>query len=68
MGEILLVDALLRCLKLSKDSIGALAVVVDPINEYAERFYAKYGFIRLPDSGRMFIPMKTIAQLAEKLN
>lgn len=40
-----------------------MAVVVDPIDDNARRFYLKYGFINLPDSGRMFIPMGTIAQL-----
>lgn len=68
IGELLLVDALLRCLKLSDESIGAMAVVVDPINSFAQQFYAQYGFIQLPDSGRMFIPMKTIAQFAEELS
>lgn len=67
IGELLLVDALLRCLKLSNDSIGALAVVVDPINPFAQQFYRRYGFIELPDSGRMFLPMKTIAALATEL-
>ncbi len=68
LGETLLVDALFRCLKLSSKSIGALAVVVDPINEHAVQFYSKYGFILLPDSGRMFMPMKTIEQLAKHTN
>lgn len=68
IGEFLLVDALLRCLRLSNESIGALAVVVDPINQYARQFYSRYGFIHLQDSRRMFIPMKTIEQLLEVLN
>lgn len=63
LGEILLLDALFRSFTLSNESIGAMAVVVDPINERAKRFYEKYGFELLPDSGKMFLPMKTIAQL-----
>lgn len=64
MGKLILVDALKRSYELSK-TIGSLAVVVDPIDKDAERFYDKYGFIKLPDSGKMFLPMKTIGQLFE---
>ncbi|WP_445732679.1 GNAT family N-acetyltransferase [Mariniflexile sp.] len=64
VGKLLLVDALKRSYKISK-SIASFAVVVDPIDEDAERFYAKYGFIKLPDSGKMFLPMNTIKTLFE---
>lgn len=64
IGKILLVDTLKRCFDTS-DSIGAFAVIVDPIDKEAERFYEKYGFIKLPDSGKMFLPMKTIKELFE---
>ena len=64
IGELLLVDALKRSYEISK-SIGSFAVVVDPIDEDAERFYEKYGFIKLPDSGKMFLPMNTIKELFE---
>lgn len=61
-GSFLLIDALKRSYTISKQ-IASAAVVVDPINEAAHSFYKKYGFIALPDSKRMFLPMKTIAQL-----
>lgn len=61
-GEILLIDALKRCYEYSKE-FGSFAVVVDPINEEAENFYSKYEFIKLPDSKKMFIAMKTLDQL-----
>jgi len=64
VGKILLIDALRRSYEISK-SIGSFAVVVDPIDEDAERFYDKYGFIKLPDSGKMFLPMNTIRTLFE---
>lgn len=64
MGKLILVDALKRSYELSK-TIGSFAVVVDPIDKDTERFYDKYGFIKLPDSGKMFLPMKTIGQLFE---
>ncbi len=62
IGKYLLIDALKRSYETSKQ-IGSLAVIVDPLDEEAERFYEKYGFIKLPDSGKMFLPMKTIQQL-----
>jgi predicted GNAT family N-acyltransferase len=61
-GEFLLVDALFRCLDIS-ESLGTMAVVVDPIDKTAQSFYEKYGFILLPGSGKMFLPIKTIKQL-----
>lgn len=64
IGKLILVDALKRSYELSK-TIGSFAVVVDPIDQEAENFYQKYGFIKLPDSGKMFLPMKTIGQLFE---
>ena len=50
IGEFLLIDALSRSLKLSNKSIGAMAVVTDPINEKAQDFYKRYGFLELPSS------------------
>lgn len=63
LGEHLLMDALFRAFTISEKSIGAMAVIVDPINEYATSFYSKYGFIKLPDSGKMFLPMNVIKQI-----
>lgn len=65
LGELLLLDALKRCYDASLN-IGSMAVVVDPIDEAARNFYLKYGFIDLPDSGKMFLSMKTIASLFSK--
>ncbi|MEJ6981221.1 GNAT family N-acetyltransferase [Pedobacter sp. P351] len=61
-GELLLMDALDRCLRLSTQ-LGTLAVIVDPIDEKAVSFYRKYGFLSLKDSEKMFLPMETIRQL-----
>lgn len=58
IGELLLCDALRRAYKASV-TIGAWAVVTDPINDKARSFYESFGFISL-ESGRMFIPMETI--------
>lgn len=61
-GELLLMDALNRCLIASKH-VGSLAVIVDPIDQKAIDFYTKYGFHLLKGSKRMFITMQTLRQL-----
>ena len=61
-GEKILLDALNRSLAIS-ESMGSIAVVVDPIDEKAQNFYSQYGFILLPTSGKMFLPMKTIKEM-----
>lgn len=58
-GEFLLIHALNKCVEISAQ-LGVLAVVVDPIDDSAVKFYENYGFILLPGSGKMFIPIKTI--------
>jgi predicted GNAT family N-acyltransferase len=63
LGEHLLLDALFRAFTLSEESIGAMAVVVDPMNQFAIKFYKKYGFEQLPDSEKMFLSMSTIKQI-----
>jgi GNAT superfamily N-acetyltransferase len=65
LGGVLLIDALKRCLEISS-KLGSFAVIVDPLDDVAENFYFKYGFIKLPDSGKMFLPMRTIAIQFEK--
>lgn len=60
LGKFLLINALKRSLDVAQNHVGAVAVIVDPIDEEAKLFYSKYGFILLPDSGRMFISIKTI--------
>lgn len=62
IGKILLIDALKRSYEISKE-IGSFAVVVDPIDEEAERFYDKYDFIKLPDSKKMIIATRTLKEL-----
>ena len=63
-GKILLLDALKRSFDFSKE-IGSFAVVVDPIDHEAELFYEMYDFIKLPDSEKMFIAIKTLKQIFE---
>lgn len=63
-GSVLLIDALKRSYGISKQ-IGSFGVIVDPIDHDAERFYGKYDFIKLPDSGKMFIATQTLKELFE---
>ena len=65
LGKILLIDALRRSYEISKE-IGSFAVVVDPIDREAELFYERYDFIKLPDSKKMFIAIKTLKELFDK--
>ncbi|HEV3224710.1 MAG TPA: GNAT family N-acetyltransferase [Puia sp.] len=62
LGKLLLVDALKRSYETS-GTIGSMAVIVYPLDEEAEKFYLRFGFIKLPDSGKMFLAMGTIARL-----
>jgi GNAT superfamily N-acetyltransferase len=62
LGKRLLIDAMKRSYETST-TIDSMAVVVDPLDEDAEQFYVKYGFIKLPDSSKMFLAMGTIATL-----
>ncbi len=62
IGKVMLIDALKRSYDNAR-VIGSFSVVVDPIDQEAVRFYKKYDFIELPDSGKMFIAMKTLDHL-----
>ena len=63
LGGIILLDALKRSYEIASQSLGSIGVVVDPLDSEALAFYEKFGFIILPDSGKMFLPMADIAQL-----
>ncbi len=61
-GRFMLIEALKRSVSVAKEHIGAVAVIVDPIDEEAISYYSKYGFTMLPDSGRMFMSIKKIEE------
>lgn len=66
IGSLLLFDAMRRCFEISATSIASMAIVVDPIDDNAAKFYLRYGFTVLPGSGKMFIEMKMVEQLFSK--
>ncbi len=63
-GGRLLIDALKRSLKVAETDLGSVAVIADPLDEEAVEYYKHYGFVQLPDSGKMFLDMNTIKKLA----
>jgi predicted GNAT family N-acyltransferase len=65
LGEKLLIDALRRSLTASQ-SVASVAVIVDAKDPAGAEFYLRYGFTPFPDQPlRLFLPMKTVAQLAK---
>lgn len=62
LGKLLLSDAIKRSYHTSH-TIASYAVIVDAINEAAEIFYQRYGFINMSSSNlSLFLPMNTIAK------
>jgi len=63
LGELLLADALQRCLQIST-AIGMLGVIVDAKDEQARGWYERYEFERLPDAPlTLWLPTAAIARL-----
>jgi GNAT superfamily N-acetyltransferase len=62
LGALLLADAVRRSYA-SAGSVGSSMLVVDALSEQAAAFYEANGFVRLPDSLRLVLPMRTIAKL-----
>jgi GNAT superfamily N-acetyltransferase len=64
LGAMLLADAVQRAYA-SAAIVGSSMLVVEAINERAAAFYEGNGFVRLPDSLRLVLPMHTIQRLVE---
>ena len=62
LGAVLLADAVRRAYA-SASSVGSLMLVVDAISERAVAFYEGNGFVRLPDSMRLILPMYVIEKM-----
>src|SRR5579864_3106507 len=65
LGAILLADALQRAFDRAS-TVGSPMVVVDALDESAAGFYAAHGFIRLPDSSRLVMPMRLAGGRADR--
>jgi predicted GNAT family N-acyltransferase len=62
LGAILLADAVHRAYE-SAATVGSSMLVVDALSDRAAAFYEAHGFVRLPDSLRLVLPMRTIEQM-----
>ena len=62
LGSVLLAKALHKAYE-NASLVGSSMVVVDAIDEGAVRFYEAHGFIKLHESIRLILPMRTIAEL-----
>jgi GNAT superfamily N-acetyltransferase len=62
LGADLLAEALRKAYE-NASVVGSSMVVVDAIDDPAVRFYLAHGFIKLPESMRLVLPMRTIAEL-----
>jgi GNAT superfamily N-acetyltransferase len=65
LGAVLLADALQRAFD-SAATVGSSMVVVDALDEGAAGFYAAHGFVRLPDSLRLVLPMRLAGGTVER--
>lgn len=63
LGSILLSEALRKAYE-NANVVGSCMVVVDAIDHKAISFYEAHGFIKLPESMRLMLPIRTIANLA----
>lgn len=64
LGALLIADAIGRA-HASANTVGSSMLVVDAISEHAAAFYQAHGFVRLPDSLRLILPMQTIRRLLQ---
>lgn len=62
LGTLLLADAVRRAYA-NADTIGSSMLIVDALSERAAAFYERNGFVRLPDSLRLVLPMATIEKM-----
>jgi GNAT superfamily N-acetyltransferase len=65
VGAMLLAPALRKAYD-NANVVGSSMVVVDAIDEHAVRFYEAHGFIRLPESMRLIIPMRAIGEVIKR--
>ncbi len=66
LGTVLLVNALRRALA-SSETVGSSMVVVDALDEAAAAFYSAHGFVKLPDSLRLVLPMRAVERMVASL-
>jgi GNAT superfamily N-acetyltransferase len=65
LGALLLADAVQRAYA-SAGTVGSSMLIVDELGPRAAAFYEANGFVRLPDSLRLVLPMSTIRQQVDR--
>jgi len=65
LGSVRLAAALRRAFE-SASTVVSSMVVVDALDESAAGYYAAHGFVRLPDSLRLVLPMRLAGGVAER--
>ena len=65
LGAVLLADALQRAFEIAS-TVGSSMMIVDALDEAAAGFYAAHGFVRLPDSMRLVLPMRLAGGSGER--
>ncbi len=65
LGSLLLAEAL-RKVYANAAVVGSSMIVVDAIDEKAARFYVAHGFLRMPDSMLLILPMRTVSAMASE--
>ena len=64
LGAVLIADAVRRAWH-TASTVGSSMLIVDAIDDRAATFYEANGFVRLPDSQRLVLPMHLIQRLVE---
>lgn len=64
LGALLLADAIRRAYA-SASVVGSSMLIIDAMSEQVAVFYEAHGFVRLPDSLRLILPMRAIGKLIE---
>jgi ribosomal protein S18 acetylase RimI-like enzyme len=67
LGSLLLAEALRKTYE-NASIVGSSMIVVDAIGERAVRFYQAHGFIKLPESMRLVLPIRSIAEIVSGTN
>jgi predicted GNAT family N-acyltransferase len=63
LGQIIVKDALARCARVSQETAFA-AVLVNPVDAAAKRFWERFTFCTLPgDPGTMYLPTSALADV-----
>lgn len=65
-GEILMVEAMQRALLVAENA-GGIGLFVDALDEVAQTYYTRYGFVSLEHSFlEMFLPLQTIQSILDR--